>query len=252
MPRTATKKSSSSSKNKKAYRSASGSKTKSQPGRSSSSGNTATSRGSNGLRGRSSSSPVSRNKGAGKSQSMEKSLIHAYFLEEMKDIMWAEKAQLKSLQKMAKEATSQEVKNALTEHREITQSQVERLNQCFEYLGKKPQAKTCEAMKGIVEEVTSVIEDTVDDTYTRDVALIVGAQKAEHYEIATYGSLVTLATAMGHSEVAELLQESLDEEKEADALLTQIAEGHINQEALREGEDEEEEDIDEEEEAEEE
>jgi ferritin-like metal-binding protein YciE len=90
-------------------------------------------------------------------------------------------------------------------------------------------------MQGLIEETNEVIEETEDDTYTRDCALIVSAQKAEHYEIATYGSLVTLARAMGHSEAADLLQETLDEEKETDELLTQIAEGHINEEALSEG-----------------
>jgi ferritin-like metal-binding protein YciE len=239
MPRTATKKSSSSSSKSK---SSSNSRSQSSGGSSSKTNSRgATSRGGSSGGGRGSSSPTSRNKGAGMSRSMEKSLIHEYFHEELKDILWAEKALVKALQKMSKSATTQELKNAFLEHRDVTQNQVERLNQCFELLGKRPQAKTCEAMKGIIEEANSVIEDTEDDTYTRDVALIVGAQKAEHYEIATYGSLVTLATAMGHTEIAELLQATLDEEKQTDSLLTQIAEGHINEEALAEGDGEEDE-----------
>jgi ferritin-like metal-binding protein YciE len=121
------------------------------------------------------------------------------------------------------------------EHRSVTENQVQRLEQVFEMLGKKAQAKKCEAMSGLMEEASSVIEDTEDDTYTRDCALIVSAQKAEHYEIAAYGSLVTIARAMGQSQAADLLQETLDEEKETDELLTQIAESHINEEALAEG-----------------
>jgi ferritin-like metal-binding protein YciE len=175
-------------------------------------------------------------------ESMEKSMIHQFFLDELKDIYWAEKALVKGLKKMAKEATSEDLRNAFEEHRTVTETQVERLDQVFEMLGKRAQAKKCEAMAGLMEETNRVLEDTEDDTYTRDCALIVSAQKAEHYEIASYGSLVTLATAMGHTEVAELLQETLDEEKETDVLLTQIAEGHINAEALMEGSGEEEDD----------
>ncbi|MCE3282783.1 MAG: hypothetical protein K0Q66_1520 [Chitinophagaceae bacterium] len=136
---------------------------------------------------------------------------------------------------MAKNATSEDLRSAFEDHRLVTETQVERLEQVFEMMGKKAQAKKCPAMQGLIEETNEVIEETEDDTYTRDCALIVSAQKAEHYEIATYGSLVTLARAMGHSEAADLLQETLDEEKETDELLTQIAEGHINEEALSEG-----------------
>jgi ferritin-like metal-binding protein YciE len=165
---------------------------------------------------------------------MPGSMLHEFFMEELKDIYWAEKALVKGLQKMAKNATSEDLKNAFEEHKTVTENHVERLDQVFEMMGKKSQAKKCEAMAGLMEEANNVIGDTEDDTYTRDCALIVSAQKAEHYEIASYGSLVTLARAMGHTEAADLLQETLDEEKETDELLTQIAESHINEEALAE------------------
>jgi ferritin-like metal-binding protein YciE len=172
---------------------------------------------------------------------MPGSMLHEFFMDTLKDIYWAEKALVKGLQKMAKNATSEDLKAAFEDHKMVTETQVERLEQIFEMMGKKAQAKKCPAMQGLLEETMEVMEETEDDTYTRDCALIVSAQKAEHYEIATYGSLVTLARAMGHTEAADLLQETLDEEKETDELLTQIAEGHINEEALSEGSGEEEE-----------
>ena len=180
---------------------------------------------------------------------MPGSMLHDFFMDTLKDIYWAEKALVKALQKMARNATSEDLRAAFEDHKMVTETQVERLDQVFEMMGKRAQGKHCPAMQGLIEEANEVISETEDDTYTRDCALIVSAQKAEHYEIATYGSLVTLARAMGHSEAADLLQETLDEEKETDDLLTQIAEGHINEEALSEGsggEDEEEEEDDQE------
>lgn len=165
-------------------------------------------------------------------------MLHEFFMDMLKDIYWAEKAQVKALQKMKKQSTTEDLVEAFEEHRMQTETHVQRLEQVFESLGKKAQAKKCDAMAGLIEEANSAIEETADDTYTRDCALIVSAQKAEHYEIASYGSLVTLARAMGHTEAADLLQESLDEEKQTDQLLTQIAEGYINEEALSEGSDE--------------
>jgi ferritin-like metal-binding protein YciE len=162
-------------------------------------------------------------------------MLHEFFMDTLKDIYWAEKAQVKAMQKMMKQSTSEELRDAFEQHRMQTETHVERLEQVFEMLGKKAQAKKCPAMAGLIEEAVEVMEETEDDTYTRDCALIVSAQKAEHYEIASYGSLVTLARAMGHSEAADLLQETLDEEKETDEMLTQIAEGFINEEALSEG-----------------
>lgn len=224
MPRTATKKSSSSSKST----SRSSSKTNGST-RSSSSRSGATARSGS----RSSGSPASRSRSAS-SGTMQGSMLHEFFMDALKDIYWAEKALVKGLQKMAKNATSEDLKAAFEDHKAVTETQIERLDQVFELMGKKAQAKKCPAMQGLLEETNETIEETEDDTYTRDCALIVSAQKAEHYEIAAYGSLVTLARAMGHAEAADLLQETLDEEKETDELLTQIAEGHINEEALAE------------------
>jgi ferritin-like metal-binding protein YciE len=229
MPRTAAKKSSSSSKSG----SSNSRSTASKSNGGSRSGATSRSNA------RSSSSATSRNRGSSK-QVKPGSMLEEFFMDELKDIYWAEKALLKGLQKMAKNATSEDLKNAFMEHRTVTENQVQRLEQVFEMMGKKAQAKKCEAMSGLMEEANSVIEDTEDDTFTRDCALIVSSQKAEHYEIAAYGSLVTIARAMGQSEAADLLQETLDEEKEADQLLTEIAESHINEEALAEGSGEEE------------
>ncbi len=228
MPRTATKKSSSSAKS-----------TSRSNGSSNASRSGATSRSAS--RNGASASPTSRGRAASK-EVMPGSMLHEFFMDALKDIYWAEKALLKGLQKMAKNTTSEDLKAAFEDHRTVTQTQVERLEQVFELMGKKAQAKKCPAMQGLLDETSETIEETEDDTYTRDCALIVSAQKAEHYEIAAYGSLVTLARAMGHTEAADLLQETLDEEKESDVLLTQIAEGHINEEALTEMSSEEEED----------
>ncbi|HEX6915919.1 MAG TPA: ferritin-like domain-containing protein [Chitinophagaceae bacterium] len=230
MPRTASKKTTSSSK--------STSRSASQGNTSRSNG--ATRSGATARGGRSgSASPTSRNRGAAK-EVERGSMLHEFFMDTLKDIYWAEKAQLKAMQKMRKQSTTEDLVDAFEQHRMQTETHVERLEQIFEMMGKKAQAKKCEAMAGLIEEANNVMEETADDTYTRDCALIVSAQKAEHYEIASYGSLVILARAMGHSEAAELLQETLDEEKETDQLLTQIAESYINEEALSEGSGEEE------------
>ncbi len=227
MPRTAMKKSSSS---KPASKSNSGNSSRSNGSSKSGATSRATARSGNAR----ASSPTSRSRGAS-AEVMPGSMLHEFFMDTLKDIYWAEKALVKALPKMAKNATSEDLRSAFEEHKVVTETQVERLEQVFEMMGKKAQAKKCPAMQGLIEEANEVIEETEDDTYTRDCALIVSAQKAEHYEIATYGSLVTLARAMGHAEAADLLQETLDEEKETDDLLTQIAEGHINEEALSEG-----------------
>ncbi len=241
MPRTATKKSSSSSKSgssKSTSRSNSGSRSNGSS-RSSASKSGATSRSNTRSNSSRNASPTSRNRGGASKEVMPGSMLHEFFMDALKDIYWAEKALMKGLQKMAKNTTSEDLRSAFEDHRVVTGNQVQRLEQIFEMMGKKAQAKKCPAMQGLLEESAETIEETEDDTYTRDCALIVNAQKAEHYEIAAYGSLVTLARAMGHTEAADLLQETLDEEKETDALLTQIAEGHINEEALAEFENEE-------------
>src|SRR5688572_24294679 len=162
------------------------------------------------------------------------SMLQELFLEELRDIYWAEKHLVKALPKMQKAASSEELANAFSEHLAVTQEQVTRLEQVFELLGEKARGKKCEAMEGLVKEAESVIEDTEEGTSTRDVALIIAAQKVEHYEIATYGGLATLAKTMGKEDVANILGEILEEEKEADELLTNLAENNINQSAGQE------------------
>lgn len=162
--------------------------------------------------------------------------LEKYFVDSIKDIYWAEKALVKALPKMAKAATTTELSQAFEEHQAQTEEHVTRLEQVFELLGKKPQAKKCEAMEGLQKEAESIIEETEKGTLTRDVGLIMAAQKVEHYEIATYGGLAQLAVTFGMSEVADLLQQTLDEEKDTDQNLTHIAENNVNYEAGQEDE----------------
>jgi ferritin-like metal-binding protein YciE len=163
------------------------------------------------------------------------SMLQEYFLHALKDIYWAEKALTKALPKMAKESTSSELKKAFTDHLAITRKQITRLEQVFGKLGEKAQAKKCDAMKGLIEESESIISETKDDTATRDAALIIAAQKVEHYEIAAYGDLVQLARTLKRTDIAKVLNTTLDEEKKTDVLLTKIAEqGGTDVEASRE------------------
>lgn len=165
--------------------------------------------------------------------------LEKFFLDSLKDIYWAEKALTKALPKMQKAATTPELQMAIEEHLGQTVEQVTRLEQVFELLGEKAQAKKCDAMEGLLKEGESIVEETEDGSMTRDVGIIMAAQKVEHYEIATYGALVSLAGTLGNSEVADLLATTLQEEKDTDAGLSEIAEGKINWEAEQEGEEEE-------------
>ena len=140
------------------------------------------------------------------------------------------KALTKALPKMAKNASSEELVAALNEHVEVTKNQVSRLEQVFESLGKKAQAKKCDAMEGLIKEGEGIIEDTKEGP-VRDAGIIGACQKVEHYEIATYGTLASFANLLGEAEAAELLEETLAEEKEADVTLTGIAESSINLDA---------------------
>lgn len=167
---------------------------------------------------------------------LKNEMLAKYFGDLLKDIYWAEKHLVKELLKMSKKSTSETLKQAFLDHRAETAGQIGRLEQVFETIGKKAAAKKCEAMYGLLEEAKEALEATEDDTYTRDVALIVTAQKVEHYEIASYGSLAQIARTLGNIQGAELLEATLAEEKEADRLLTMIAESGINQEAAREEE----------------
>ena len=161
-------------------------------------------------------------------KSVNDSMLQKFFEEGIKDIYHAEKHIIKTLPKMIKAATSQVLKQAFQEHLDVTKIQADRLLGIFQLLGKEPQAKKCEAIEGIIREGERTIEDTEDGTATRDVALILSAQKLEHYEIATYGGLAQLAATLGSYEIAALLMTTLDEEKEADNMLTDIAENDLN------------------------
>lgn len=170
-----------------------------------------------------------------KVSSKEANGLRELFVAELKDIYWAEKALLKALPKMAKNATSDELIFALEDHLAVTETQVERLEQVFEMLGEKATAKKCEAMAGLIKESEEIMEET-EEGVVRDAGIISAAQKVEHYEIASYGTLVAFANTLGESEVAELLEETLSEEKEADQTLSEIAETFINLEAAEEDE----------------
>lgn len=162
------------------------------------------------------------------------SLLKEFFIDELRDIYWAEKHLVKTLPKMKKAASSQELQQAFESHLETTQTHVTRLEQVFEILGKKAVGKKCEAMAGITQEGEEIIAETEKGTATRDVGLIFAGQKVEHYEIATYGGLAQLAKTLGLQQIHEILGTTLAEEKEADQLLTKIAEEHINYEAKAE------------------
>jgi ferritin-like metal-binding protein YciE len=163
--------------------------------------------------------------------------LHELFVDELKDIYDAEKQLTKALPKMAKAAESEELRAAFEEHLEITRMQVNRLEEVFKSLGMAARGKTCEGMKGLIEEGQEKMQE-LEQGATLDAALIASAQKVEHYEIASYGTLATFAEIMGHQEAKDLLGQTLDEEKEADERLTQVA-GQINFEAeTEEGEEE--------------
>ena len=182
-----------------------------------------------------------KSSGNGKSESyaIEESKLMKLFEDELKDIYWAEKALTKAIPKMVKNATSDELVEALESHLQETEGQVERLEQVFESIEKKAVAKKCEAMAGLVKEAEEIMKEA-DKGAMRDAAIISAAQKVEHYEIATYGTLRTFAQTLGLDEVVSLLEETLNEEKGADEKLTEIAESTINVEAMEEMEAEEE------------
>jgi len=169
-----------------------------------------------------------------KTGKMEDSEFHEFFVDELKDIYWAEKHLVKALPKMKKAATSEELAAAFEKHTQETQQHIETLEQVFDLLGEKASAKKCDAMAGLLEEADGIIADTDKGTMIRDAGLILAAQKVEHYEIATYGTLKVFAENMGHQEVADLLNQTLENEKETDVALTEIAVSSINAEAAEE------------------
>jgi ferritin-like metal-binding protein YciE len=159
------------------------------------------------------------------------SKLQEFFVDQLQDLYWAEKKLVKTLPKLEMAATSQELKDALRNHYEQTRQHVTRLENVFNMIGEKADATKCPAMAGIVDEGSDIIDDTDEGSAQRDVGLIFAAQKAEHYEIATYGGLVQLAKTLGYNQAATDMSKTLEEEKEADLLLTQIAEKHVNYEA---------------------
>ena len=156
--------------------------------------------------------------------------LHDAFIDELRDTYDAERQLTKALPKLAKAATSPELRDAFESHLEETRGQVERLETIFGLLDEKVRGKHCDGIAGIIEEGKSVMEEEFDEA-TMDACLIAAGQRAEHYEMAAYGTLVAWATAIGHTEAAGLLQETLDEEKAADEKLSALAEGQINQQA---------------------
>lgn len=154
--------------------------------------------------------------------------LEKFFLDQLKDIYYAENKIVQSLPKMAEATTTGELRDAFEDHLHQTQRHVKRLEKVFETIGQKAEGKKCEAMEGIAREVENIIGETEEGTLTRDAALIIAAQKVEHYEIATYGGLVQLAITMDLHDAADLLDKTLVEEEDTDARLTEIAENEIN------------------------
>jgi uncharacterized protein (TIGR02284 family) len=161
----------------------------------------------------------------------EDSSLQEFFVNELKDLLWAEQKLVDTLPKMAEAATSAELRDAFQQHLSETQGHVQRLEQIFGSLGLEPDTTKCDAMDGIVDEGEEIISNTDEGTATRDVGLIFAGQKVEHYEIASYGGMVSLAKTLGFYEAVELLNLTLEEEKAADELLTGIAEKDVNYEA---------------------
>lgn len=173
-------------------------------------------------------------KAAASSPEEQESLLKKLFVDGLKDIYWAEKHLSKALPKLMKAATSDQLKQAFEEHVAVTEQQIVRLDQVFEKVGVKAVAKKCEAMDGLTREADNIVSETQKGTMSRDAGLILASQKIEHYEIASYGGLAQLASTLGLEEVKNLLGQTLQEEKDADQKLSQIAESSINLEAKNE------------------
>ena len=156
--------------------------------------------------------------------------LHDAFVDELRDTYDAEKQVTKALPKMVKAASSAQLKTAFQNHLAETQTQIARLEKVFASLGEKVRGKHCDGVAGIIEEGKAIMEEDFDET-TMDACLIAGGQRVEHYEMAAYGTLVAWARAMDHTEAADLLQQTLDEEKAADQKLSSLAEGGINRQA---------------------
>ena len=160
------------------------------------------------------------------------STLEAALTDELKDLLSAEKQLTKALPKMIKKVSNEELKTALEEHLEETKNHVTRIEQAFEKMGKKAQAKKCDAMAGLVKEAEGLLEEDADPA-VMDALIIYAAQKAEHYEIATYGTLCTWADSLGQKEASELLKANMSEEKQADQKLSRIAKKVVNPKAQK-------------------
>ena len=165
---------------------------------------------------------------------VKNSKLQEFFIDQLQDIYWAEQKLVKTLPKMEEASNSSELKQAFNSHLQETRNHVSRLEKVFDLIGEPAEAKKCHAMAGITDEGEEIIDETEDNTAQRDVGLIFAGQKAEHYEIATYGGLVQLARTLGYIDVAEILGVTLAEEKKTDSLLTRIAENGINVQAKEE------------------
>lgn len=160
--------------------------------------------------------------------------LYVFFLSALKDILYAENKLVEALLEMESAASAEELKDAFEDHHLLTKKHISRLNKIFGILEEKAEAKECKAIEGILEEAREIIKNTPEGSATRDVGLIIAAQKVEHYEIATYGGLVQLAITLGFEKIADLLERTLEEEEETDQELTFIVENHINPEAEKE------------------
>ena len=164
-----------------------------------------------------------------KNQDMPNAHLHELFVDELRDVLGAEKQLLKGLKKLSDNAINESLKAAFTEHYAQTEDQIDRLKQVFESIRLTARAKKCKAMEGLLNEADEIIESFVEDPQVLDAALIAAAQKVEHYEIASYGCLVTYAKLMEHTAAEELLATTLEEEKQTDVLLTDIAMNQVNE-----------------------
>jgi ferritin-like metal-binding protein YciE len=164
----------------------------------------------------------------------KESLLEKFFHDQLKDIYYAEEQLLKALQEMKEACTTEELEDTFDQHLKQTERHIRRLEKVFNLLGKKAEGKKCEAMDGLIREARTIISETKQGSMTRDAALIIAAQKVEHYEIASYGGLVQLAVTLGKHTAATLLDKTLMEENETDRILTHIAEAHINIDAEEE------------------
>src|SRR6188474_40628 len=179
--------------------------------------------------------PATSTSGQSNGQKKER-LLEKFFLDQLKDIYYAEQQMLKALKEMKAACTTEELEDAFESHYMQTERQVKRLDKVFQLLKEKPEGKKCEAMDGLIKEAKTIINETKDGSMTRDAALIIAAQKVEHYEIATYGGLVQLALTLGKHRAAALFDKTLLEEEQTDHNLTYIAESHINFDAEEEDE----------------